>query len=98
VEKDDTDLLGELALKLDRGSLHNWKSLAIQLEVPRRIFKHFGSHQRQNSALLMLKYLPIYDPDLTVQSLKDACEAISKFDVVKFLDASGVPGEFSCII
>ena len=92
VERDDTELLGELALRLDRSGPQNWKSLATQLEVPRRISKHFGTRQRQNAAILMLKYLPIFDPDLTVQSLKDACEAISKFDVVKFLDTAGVPG------
>ncbi|KAK3740039.1 hypothetical protein QZH41_005156 [Actinostola sp. cb2023] len=93
IEIDDIDLLGQLALKLDRGHNQNWKLLARQLEVPGRIFRNFGSHQRQNSALLMLKYLPIFDPDLIVDSLKDTCQAIGLLEVVKFLDASGVPGE-----
>lgn len=92
IEREDIDLLGELALKLDRGHQSNWKVLARQLEVPSRIFRNFGSHQRQNSALLMLKYLPIFDPDLTVDSLKDSCRTVGLEDLVKFLDASGVPG------
>jgi len=92
IEQEDIDLLGKLALKLDRGQNQNWRVLARQLDVPNRIFRNFGSHMKQNSALLMLKYLPIFDPDLDVDSFKEACKTTGLDDVVKFLDTSGVPG------
>ncbi|XP_048587364.1 uncharacterized protein LOC116613981 isoform X2 [Nematostella vectensis] len=93
VERDDTDLLGRIAMKLDPGYTRNWKSLAIQMEIPRRVFRNFGTQQRHNSALLLFKYLPIHDPDLTIKEIRDACEEMDRHDVVKVLDSSGIPGD-----
>ena len=92
VEREDTDLLGQLALKLDRGSTRNWKHLAVQLDIPRRVYRNFGTDQGHNSALLLLKYLPIFDPELTIAALKDVLEKLRRNDVISVLNSAGIPG------
>ena len=81
-----------MALKLDRKSLHNWKHLALQLSVPHRVLRNFGSHQRHNSSLMLLKFIPIFDPELTLDHLKCSLASIGRQDAVAVLDKAGIPG------
>ena len=92
VERDDTDILGRMALKLDGKKTHNWKHLALQLNVPHRVLRNFGSHQRHNSSLMLLKYIPIFDPELTLDQLKGSLASIGRQDVLSVLDKAGIPG------
>ncbi|XP_078349882.1 uncharacterized protein LOC144634708 isoform X2 [Oculina patagonica] len=93
VERDDTDILGRLALKLDRKRKNDWKGLALQLSVPHRVLRNFGSNQRHNSSLMLLKYIPIFDPELTLEHLKACLFSIGRQDAVKVLDSAGIPGD-----
>ena len=93
VDKDEEYILGRIALKLDKSQPQNWRSLAAGLEIPRKVFRNFGSQQEHNSALLLLKYLPIFDPELSVAMLKDTLDEIDRSDVVQVLDAAGIPGK-----
>lgn len=81
-----------MALKLDRRNIHNWKHLALQLNVPHRVLKNFGSNQWHNSSLMLLKYIPIFDPELTVEQLKSSLSSIGRKDVVTVFDKAGIPG------
>ena len=92
VERDDTDILGRMALKLDRKNTRNWKHLALQLNVPHRVLKNFGSHQRHNSSLMLLKYIPIFDPELTLDQLKGSLASIGRQDALTVLEKAGIPG------
>ena len=92
VERDDTDILGRMALKLDRKKTHNWKHLALQLNVPHRVLKNFGSHQRHNSSLMLLKYIPIFDPELTLDQLKGSLASIGRQDALTILEKAGIAG------
>lgn len=92
VERDDTDILGRMALKLDRKSKNDWRSLALQLNVPQRVLRNFGSHQRHNSSLMLLKYIPIFDPEITLEYLKGCLVSIGRQDAVQVLDTAGIPG------
>ena len=92
VERDDTDILGRMALKLDRKSKNDWRGLALQLSVPQRVLRNFGSHQRHNSSLMLLKYIPIFDPELTVEHLKGCLVSIGRQDAVQVLENAGIPG------
>ena len=92
VERDDTDILGRMALKLDRKKTRNWKHLALQLNVPHRVLKNFGSHQRHNSSLMLLKYIPIFDPELTLDQLKGSLASIGRQDALTVLEKAGIPG------
>ena len=92
VERDDTDILGRLAVKLDSKRKNDWKGLALQLNVPTRVLRNFGSHQRHNSALMLLKYIPIFDPELTLEQLKTCLASIGRQEAVKVLDNAGIPG------
>ena len=92
VERDDTDILARIALKLDKRKTHNWKHLALQLNVPHRVLRNFGSHQQHNSSLMLLKYIPIFDPELTLDHLKRSLASIGRQDAVIILDKAGIPG------
>ena len=92
VERDDTDILGRMALKLDRKSKNDWKRLALQLSVPQRVLRNFGSHQRHNSSLMLLKYIPIFDPELTLEHLKGCLISIGRQDAVEVLENAGISG------
>ena len=92
VEKDDTGILGRMALKLDRKSKNDWKGLALQLNVPHRVLRNFGSHQKHNSSLMLLKYIPIFDPEMTLEHLKKCLISIGRQDAVLVLDKAGIPG------
>lgn len=98
VERDDTDILGRLALKLDRKRTNDWKGLALQLSVPHRVLRNFGSHQRHNSSLMLLKYIPIFDPELTLEHLKACLVSIGRHDAVKVLDNAGISGIPFCAL
>ena len=92
VEKDVTGILGRMALKLDRKSKNDWKGLALQLNVPHRVLRNFGSHQKHNSSLMLLKYIPIFDPEMTLEHLKKCLISIGRQDAVLVLDKAGIPG------
>jgi len=92
VERDDTDILARVALKLDKRKTHNWKHLALQLHVPHRVLRNFGSHQQHNSSLMLLKYIPIFDPELTLDHLKHSLASIGRQDAMILLDKAGIPG------
>ena len=92
VERDDTDMLGRMALKLDRKRKNDWKGLALQLNVPHRVLRNFGSHQRHNASLMLLKYIPIFDPELTLEHLKECLLSIDRQDAVEVLNKAGIPG------
>lgn len=92
VERDDTDILGRMALKLDRKQKNDWKGLALQLSVPQRVLRNFGSHQHHNSSLMLLKYIPIFDPELTLEHLKGCLVSIGRQDAVEILENAGIPG------
>ena len=92
VEKEGEYVLGKIAVLLDKFHPQNWKALAARLDIPRKVFRNFGSPQEHNPALMLLRYLPIFDPELSVAMLKDTLDEIDRSDVVKVLDASGIPG------
>ncbi|XP_022801867.1 uncharacterized protein LOC111339463 [Stylophora pistillata] len=93
VEKDDTGILGHMALKLDLRRRKDWKGLALQLNVPHRVLRNFGSHQKHNSSLMLLKYIPIFDPEMTLAHLKNCLMSIGRQDVVVIFDKGGIPGD-----
>ena len=93
VEREDRDLLGKLALALDRGSAITWRHLAEKLAIPRRVYRNFGASQGSNPALLLLKYVPIFDPELTIGDLKELLTKTSLQEAVAVLSAAGIPGE-----
>lgn len=92
VEKDDTGILGHMALKLDMKSRKDWKGLALQLNVPHRVLRNLGSHQKHNSSLMLLKYIPIFDPEMTLAHLKNCLISIGRQDVGLIFDKGGIPG------
>lgn len=83
------DLLEELAVKLDRThiTVHNWKHLALVLDVPRRDIESL-----QELVILpspswqLIKYLSERHPDLTVRQFRDALQTIKRQDAVATLD------------
>ena len=95
VEKEEEYIVGRIAVKLDKSHPQNWKSLASGLDIPRKVFRNFGSQHEHNSALLLLKYLPIFDPELSVAMVKDTLDEIDRSDVVEVLDAAGIPGDMA---
>lgn len=92
VERDDTGILGHMALKLDRTKTNNWKHFALQLCVPPRVLRNFGSHQGHNPALMLFKYIPIFDPDVTLDHLKGCLTSIARQDAVAVLEKASIPG------
>ena len=93
VEREDTAILGEVAVKLDKKCKNNWKALAAHLTVPRRVLRNFGSQTGHNSALMLLKFIPIFDPERTIRDLKHSLNSIQREDVIGILDGAGIPGD-----
>ena len=92
VERDDTGILGRMAMKLDRTKTNNWKDLALQLCVPPHVLRNFGSRQGHNPALMLFKYIPIFDPDVTLDHLKGCLTSIERQDAVAVLEKASIPG------
>lgn len=94
MEKEEEYIVGRIALKLDKPHPQNWRSLASGLGIPRKVFRNFGSLHEHNAALQLLKYLPTFDPELSVAMLKDTLDEIDRSDVVNILDSAGIPGMY----
>ncbi|XP_068727992.1 uncharacterized protein [Montipora capricornis] len=93
VERQDLDILGKMALKLDRKMLQNWKHLALQLSVPHRVLRNLGPCQQYNSSKMLLKYIPVFDPELTLDKLKASFSTVGLRDAVAVLESAGIPGD-----
>lgn len=83
------DLLEELAVKLDSThiTVHNWKHLALVLDVPPR---DIDSLQElvilPSPSWQLIEYLSARHPDLTVRQFRDALQTIKRQDAVATLD------------
>lgn len=97
VERQDTDVLARMALRLDGKMSCNWRDLALQLNVPNRVSCNFDPHQQYDndnyhSSTMLLKFIPQFDPEFTLDKLKASLSAIGVRDAVPVIENAGIPG------
>ena len=96
VEKEDTDVLARMALRLDGRMSSNWRHLALQLNVPNRVLCNIDPHQQYDnnyhSSTMLLKFIPKFDPEFTLDKLKASLSAIGVRDAVPVIENAGIPG------
>ncbi|XP_029195619.2 uncharacterized protein LOC114961184 isoform X2 [Acropora millepora] len=94
VERQDTDVLARMALRLDGKMSCNWRDLALQLNVPNRVSCNFDPHQQYDndnyhSSTMLLKFIPQFDPEFTLDKLKASLSAIGVRDAVPVIENAG---------
>lgn len=96
MERQDTDVLARMAIRLDRKMSCNWRHLALQLNVPNRVLCNFDPHQQYDnnyySSTMLLKFIPEFDPEFTLDELKASLSAIGVTDAVPVIENANIPG------
>ena len=85
------EFIEELCLCLDRDTrlIHNWRRLALKLNVDLDVIRRLGQYGDFSPTIRLFDFLAASNPDLTIKKLKDILREIGRNDLVSLLIAKG---------
>lgn len=84
-------LIDELALCLDRDtrSISNWKELAWEMKVDKKVIKKLEQYSDFSPTIRLFAHLEVTQPDLDIERLRNALLEIKRHDLFSLLTTEG---------
>lgn len=84
-------LIDELALCLDRDtrSISNWKDLAWEMKVDKKVIKKLEQYSDFSPTIRLFTHLEVTQPDLDIERLRNALLEIKRHDLFSLLTTEG---------
>ena len=85
------EFIEELCLCLDRDTrfIHNWRRLALILQVDLNVIRRLGQYSDFSPTIRLFDFLATANPDLMIKELKEILREIGRNDLVYLLVAKG---------